>query len=288
MSENQVGYDKKYVSMLNHTARKRRKRNILLIVLAVVLCAIVIVAVWQWNNVNALIALRYSAEELEAQLNDNEVAMGATILEKLPYVTVKPPTEEEKELIRSGGLSEDEIVDIIMNRTGSDGETQGGATQGGNSQNQGALAATSAAAGRTTQPAADDTGAIADTAPDATDSDAAASDTTTTAPAVGAEPTTTAAALSAEEAARAEKQAQVERLIARVYALRETMVGQLEGIKNAAMADYRALPEAERTNDAKQALITRCYNQAAALEKSCDGRIETLLGELAPLLKETG
>lgn len=95
--------------------RKRRKLPIVLLsVFGVIVIAVSVVAVLQWNNVQAFIAFRrYSTIELEQKITDND-ARTELILDKLPHINVRPLTEGEKEKLHSGDLTHDDAVRLIM------------------------------------------------------------------------------------------------------------------------------------------------------------------------------
>jgi hypothetical protein len=228
--------------------KKRRspaaKRRILAlrIILGAVALAAVIVVVWQWNNIGAFIdSRRYSSADLEKMLSQNEKDTEA-ILERLPYVTLRPLTDDEKAQLRNGELTEDEVVERILSLAvpGSGGPSAG-----------------------------------VDTAPDpGANTDAAG--------------TPAASPVPSPSAPGDEKTERIAALVARVYVLRESMTGQLEGIVNAAKAEYNALPGEQRTGAKKGEFATRCLRQAAALERQSDATVDTILKEMETLLKETG
>jgi hypothetical protein len=209
------------------------------IIFGAVALAAVIVAVWQWDNIGAFVASRrYSSDELEKMLSENEKDT-ETILERLPYVTLRPLTDDEKVQLRSGELTEDEVVERIL-----------------------ALSVPAASAG-------------VDTAPKP-GANPAATDTPTASPA------------PSPPAPGDEKAERIATLVARIYVLRESMTGQLEGIVGAAKAEYNALPKEQRTDAKKAEFATRCLRQAAALERQSDATVDTILKEMEPLLRETG
>lgn len=80
----------------------------------------------------------------------------------------------------------------------------------------------------------------------------------------------------------------VEAILARFYALQNSYVSQIEGIKSNAYAQYKALPKAERGTSAKIRLGRAAVSQATALESECDAKITSLLKELRIALQEVG
>ena len=86
----------------------------------------------------------------------------------------------------------------------------------------------------------------------------------------------------------AAKQARIDALVAEVYALRDYYTAQLLALEAAAIAEYEALPPAERTPDRKQDIAFACIDAAYALEDECDNRMDAICQELGYLLLETG
>ncbi|MDR2357075.1 MAG: hypothetical protein LBD92_03180 [Oscillospiraceae bacterium] len=197
---------------------------------ALILAAAVVAATLR-ENIRAFVVSRsFTREELEEKLEERE-ADTAKILEKLPEVSVRQPTEEEKEQLRRGDMSAEE------------------------------------AAGRLLSPPA------RETSPDPADSGVGETE--------GGE---SRAPPNAEAAAPARAAA----LIAEVYILRETMTGQIDGILDAAKAEYTALPEEDRTSAKKREIAARYIGEVSKLEKTCDARMGEIIGELEAVLKETG
>ena len=92
--------------------RKKRKtaRTVLLIVLAVLLLAVGLLA-WRFRKeIQAFtISRQYSTAELENQLADNDQTIRDAV-EASSDVTVRAPTEEEREALRDGSLSQEELI----------------------------------------------------------------------------------------------------------------------------------------------------------------------------------
>lgn len=82
--------------------------------------------------------------------------------------------------------------------------------------------------------------------------------------------------------------ARIKVLIAQVYVMRDSFVARLGAIRDAALAEYKALPASERTKTKKMELAGRCIDQAGALEADCDSQVDAVLSELTQLLKSTG
>ncbi|GHU50101.1 hypothetical protein FACS1894127_4800 [Clostridia bacterium] len=102
------------------TKKKRRIwLRVVLIALGVITLSIGALAVWQQDNINAFMASRqHSSEELAQQLEDNE-ARTAAILDRLPLVSFRPLTDDEKAKLSSGELTENEAAALMIVAGGS-------------------------------------------------------------------------------------------------------------------------------------------------------------------------
>jgi hypothetical protein len=215
--------------------RRRKWLRALLCTLGVVVIAAAAVALWQRENIGAFIASRrYTGAQLEERLAEQEQNAGK-ILEKLPEVSIRPLTEDEKEKIRKGEVSEEEAIDLML---------------GKNEKPANAAPSTPQEAGNSAE---------------------------------NAEPPE-----KAEPPPEDERQKRAAELVAKIYVLRETMTGQIEGLIGDAKKDYGALPEAERTSSKKQEIALLYMGKVTALEKTCDAQMKDVVGELETILKETG
>lgn len=81
--------------------------------------------------------------------------------------------------------------------------------------------------------------------------------------------------------------ARIDELIAMVYALKDEYISRLAAIEAAGIAEYRSLPAHEQTPERKEEIAYACVDEAYALEKECDARIDTICAELGYLLQKT-
>lgn len=103
------------------------KRKKILIILTsiftalIILCAAVIA--WQWTNIEAFrLARKYSSDEILNQMSENDGNLKNEV-EKYFTGDIRDFTEEEKELINSGKISEKQMIAKIIS------EEMGGATE---------------------------------------------------------------------------------------------------------------------------------------------------------------
>ena len=205
---------------------------------------------WRFRNELAAfnISRQYSTQELEDQLAGNDQTIRDAV-DASSDVTVRAPTDEEREALRSGSMTQEELVERLT---------------GGASAEQSASQTPTE-----TQPSAETTKPTETPAPSAE----------------AAKPAETPALTETKQtAAQTAYQQQLSALIARVYVLREEYVNALEDMETAARADYKALPESQRTGKKLASLVSGYLAEAAALEKECDAKMDAVIAEMETLI----
>lgn len=232
----------------------RAKKIILsiLIVLGILLIAGVGALLWsQWDNVSAVIdGLRHSQEELETKIADNDQAVKDAVA-AMPEVTVRDITEEERQALRDGTLTSDELVqNLITPQQQPEKDPETG--EGYNNQQP--------------KPPADP-GQKPDSKPEQQGSSSP--------PTV---PEKTPEQLAYEQ--------ELSAIIARVYVLREDFLGRLDALMNQAIAEFGKIPAEERTASKLAAFASGYLSIGFDMEAECDAQIEAIVVELETLLKE--
>ena len=222
--------------------------------MAVLILAVIVLLMgalaWRFRNEIAAfnISRQYSTQELEDQLAGNDQTIRDAV-DASSDVTVRAPTDEEREALRSGSMTQEELVERLT---------------GGASAEQSASQTPAE-----TQPSAETTKPAETPAPSAE----------------AAKPAETPAlAETKPTAAQTAYQQQLSALIARVYVLREEYVNALEDMETAARADYKALPESQRTGKKLASLVSGYLAEAAALEKECDAKMDAVIAEMEALI----
>lgn len=77
-------------------------------------------------------------------------------------------------------------------------------------------------------------------------------------------------------------------LITRMYVLKSTYVGQIDGLVAQMKAQFVKLPPEQRTTSAKQSIATGYMSQINAMEAQCDAQVNSVVSELRTLLKNNG
>lgn len=234
-----------------------RKKKVVCVVLAgVLLCAGGLTA-WQWNNISAVFsAARFSQEELEEKLAENDQAIKDAI-NNVPEVSIREVTEEERAALREGTLTQEELVQSLIQKPESTPKPQ--PEQPPKPQ---------------TQPQSKPEQKPQPQTPDQSAQQPAPEPAASTQPEPEPEPQPS------------EYEQQVNAIIAEVFVLREEFLIKLDNLQAAAIADYRGLPEDQRNATALMSLASSYIAKGLDMEKQCDARIETIVVKLENLLKE--
>ena len=227
----------------------RRKQIVCGIVLLLV-AGVAAVAVWQRNNVSAALSfLQYSQEELEEKLTQNDQLVKDAVA-AIPEVTVRDVTEEERQALRDGTLTQEELVQNILGTTS---QPSGGTAESADKPS-----------GTQTAPAQSGQQTI--------------QKEQTTQPEQATQPEQTPAQPTYQE--------QMSAIIAEVYVLREEFLIRLDQLKDEAWAAYSALPKEQRTTTAIAKMVSGYLSRGLSLEKECDAKIEAVIIRLEELIQE--
>ena len=91
-----------------------RKKKIACAVLGGILLCAGGLTVWQWNNISAALSfVRYSQEELEGKLDQNNQTIKDAV-DSIQNVTIRDVTEEEKQALKDGTLTSEELVQSLI------------------------------------------------------------------------------------------------------------------------------------------------------------------------------
>ncbi|MBO5364800.1 MAG: hypothetical protein J6A56_04995 [Clostridia bacterium] len=202
---------------MSQKPKKKKGKMIALIVILVFAVGIGILAWVQANNLKALRLFRYTQEERQNLLNQNEEAIHA-MLETLPVEPLSPLTEEQEAMLQRGEITEEEALQMIMGNL------------------------------------------------------------------VGKKPETET---PSKTVVKNEDNKKLQELLARVYLLRSTFTGKLDGLVGEAKSEYIAQKKATGKAD-KVTIGSRYISKGLALESECDGQMEALLGEIEAELARSG
>lgn len=218
--------------------RKGRKRKRVVFICLGLLTTLMLVtggAAWCFRDeIKAFVISRqYSTADLEQQLTDN-VQIIDDAVKASPDITVRVPTEEERQALKDGSLAQEDLIDRLT-------------------------------APAVPTPIEPETPKV----PETTSQE--------TAPAEQPVESTEM---------KSDYQEQLSKLVARVYVLREKYLNELDAMERAAKADYRALPESQRTNKKLASLVNDYLSRGVDLENACDDQMDEIVAEMQTLIKE--
>lgn len=226
---------------------KQRTKIICGVVFALVIGAGAL-TVWQWNNISAALSfVRFSQEELEEKLTQNDQTIKDAV-ENLPNVTIRDVTQEEKDALKEGTLTQEELVQSLI-QTEQKPEKQ----PDKDSEQTGTPVSDSSKADNTPTSKPEQPPAQPEEPPEQSD-----------------------------------YEKRLNELIAKVFVLREEFLIKLDNTQAAAIADYKAMPVDQRTTKNIASLVSGYLSKGLDMEKECDAQIEQIVVEMESLLKENG
>ena len=96
------------------TAQMKQRTKIVCGILLAAIIGIGVLAVWQWNNISAAFSFfRFSQAELEDKLKENDQKIKDAV-DTVPDVTIRDITQEEKDALRDGTLTQEELIDSLI------------------------------------------------------------------------------------------------------------------------------------------------------------------------------
>ncbi|MBQ2996927.1 MAG: hypothetical protein IJE22_06850 [Oscillibacter sp.] len=233
----------------------KRRTKVALGVAACVLAAFGGLAWWQWNTLEAVVqAAQYTPEELEEKQKENKQKVQQAVAAN-PSITVRDLTEEEKQALRDGTLTQEELTQKLLETlTPEESKPAGDNAAENDPQTQ---APSGNSAGKI-PPA--ETGGQVSAAPGASDAPV--------------------------PAAPGENQWEkdLSALVARVYILQEEYTIALDNMEDAAKEEYRGLRN--RTKKAMVKFAQGYVSKALALEKECDRQMDEIIGAMETLITE--
>lgn len=256
--------------------------GIILLILVVLAAAVI---AWQWKYVSAVIdGLRYDDEALAQKAIENTEQAISGINEEVS-VELREMTQEEKDKIASGELSQSAVMaQILAEAVGLPlPDPAAAATEGGEA---------GAAAPEQTAPAGG-AGNADNPAPPAQSGEAAPKpqpqDGGKT-PAKDESPSGSESASGGSSAAAPTTSDQyIAAAVSKLYALQSQYTGQIEGLISSAGAYYREQKAATNSEvKARANTISNFANRVPAMEAACDAQVEAVISELTGQLNSIG
>ena len=227
------------------------KKRIFLIVFLIIFATIGVFAYTQVDNIMGIIySFKYSNNEIESLLDKNNETLKNELEEILGY-PIRDFTEEEKKQIEEGTVTKKEVIEKIIydeleKNITSDKKNNSGFGNSGKNESD-----TWQTKRDSNQPATkSNNGKSKNTSGQTQASESVSSDISSN------------------------------YYIMELYSLKSEYIGILDGMVSSAISDYKKLNKKEQTRS-KQLEIGASYaSRATALEKQCDGEVESILNKL--------
>lgn len=259
--------------------QKRRKWPwVIFVILVVLAVGIAILAKWQWNNIVAIhYATKYTPEQLSQLQAENEAAL-QEICEEVSVVDITRLPEEAQKQLQTGELSAEDAVGILVGELQWDQETktvkpvETAGIQEESSENGPSL---ESGDGKQSIEGTQSTN------PKQPNDDKKTVDTEEPINTNPSEDTKQPDHNDSGKTSSEQQVSRVDEIIAQIYVLRSSYVGQLDGLVMQGWREYK------RGEISKQGAISKYVGIGTGLEGQCDSQIETLLSELHTELVRT-
>lgn len=236
----------------------KKRTKITLGAVACVLAAMGGVAWWQWNTLEAVVqAVQYTPEEIEEKQKENQQKVHQAV-EANPSITVRDLTEEEKQALREGTVTQEELAEKLLETV-----------------------LPSADADKV--PAAPQPLAAQPTEKEEPPPQTPPAQTPEEAPKTEPPPPATSEEVPPPQS---QWEKDLSALIARVYVLREEYTIVLDNMQTEAKEEYRGMKNRTKKNLAKFA--QGYVGRALELEKTCDRQMDEIVTEMELILSENG
>ena len=260
--------------MKTHKMVKKRWVVVAIVILVLIVILGVLYLMQQDNLKAAANARKYTQEQLLEKKEENRQAVEDALEKQYPELHVRDLTDREREALRDGTLSREEIISALLGLDERGHETGGTPSTVPPAPTREPVSETPAP---TAEPAPSQTAApSADPAPSQT---AEPAETPKPAETADPEPEPLPADPYSEELAF---------IVAEVYVMREEYIAQLDEMYARAKAEYSAKPESERTHSKLVKWASGYATEAANLEKECDARMDAVLAEVKALAEKYG
>ncbi|MBQ7624045.1 MAG: hypothetical protein IJS65_02060 [Clostridia bacterium] len=234
----------------------KKSKKWLLLIPAALIIALAVIVISNLPLIKTFYGgLKYVGKDTDAIAVEKDAVISEKT-EEITGVKIGKLTDEQNEALKSGELSEQEAIDIILGRTNAENSTAP-AQSGG-------------------EASSDDPAQTAAPTPEQPEQ---------TAP---AQPAQSGEAVPAPPVQTDPQIERIQELVATVYVCKSTFSNRVDEILTQAKKEYSAIPEGQRTRSKINELVSKYADEASKLETECDKRVDEIAGELSTLLSETG
>ena len=247
-----------------------KKSHKVLLILLILIAVIAGVCSWQRNNIQAMfLFLQNSQDEITTQMQDNQQKVVDTA-QKVPGVTVHGLTDEQKQALKNNAISREELIQQMIAGSG-----------------------TTASTAPSTEPSQEPSSEVPPSQdvvqqPEQMPSPDQPSPSPQPEQSVPSEPTVSEPAPEVTEPVVDPDREQLAKYIAEIYLMQTEYTTWLEDMNQAAIEEFVALPDEERTTKAKYSIGLRYMGIALEKEKECDARMAELEASIKELLTKLG
>lgn len=253
-----------------------KKAKIILTILLAIVILVALVAIWQWDNLEALyVGMTEDSESLGKKREENDKLI-TNSLEKLPEISVRDLTPEEKEAFAEGKVSSEQLTLILQGKLTleevlAEQNVKDEPTESDPSSTQ-----------KETPPEDDNTPEVQQPVDKPKPQ----------------EPTQTPVVKPPEEVKDNKPDSpvvndpeknydeQISELVAQMYVLKAEFVSALKSLEKTTLEEYASLTKDQRTAEVKKAMMNHVLDTVTKMEKDCDSRVDAILTQLTKVLKE--
>lgn len=226
-------------------------KKIILSAVAVVFVSVVILTVWQWDNICAFIdGVRYDEQQLEQKAVQSQEEVDRRMEEA--SVSVVPLTPEQDKALQNGDITEEDAIAIMTGKISfEDAVKENNVSNNEKKPEQ---------------------------IPSNSDNNAQQGDINQD-------------GLSSENTDNAQDvdyDSLISEKVANLYVIKSNFYGQFNAEWARHKAMFLQLPKNEQTRTRIAQIVKECIPRGAAMEKECDAQVNEVLSELKALLKQAG
>lgn len=229
-----------------------KKKKVVLIIIGLIVLSIAGFAVWQAENIKAVInSFNYSEDELSQMINDNKKVLEEELKEK--YDIVGDFTEEEERKIMNGEITVEEATAMKLQELEQKRlEKENGDAESSGEQNE----------------------------------------STGTSPSSSKKAGTSSSGTSKQASSNSGSKQKAEQIVSNriveFYSLKAYYLGQLGQLEAKVIAEYSSFPASKRNMIGKQELVNKYMSIATSLMNQCDAKVASLTAQLESEIRAAG
>ena len=247
----------------------RKTIKVILIVLLSLCLCLGAVALWQWDNISAVIeSFIYDDEEIALKTEKSKKEVD-NYLEDNNLNKVTPLTPEQEKALQSGEISQEDAVKVMTGVISFEEAMSKNKNNEGNEGNNTSKPQVQEKPSESKKPT-EDKGQVNDSE----NKEVPKQDE------------------NIEDEKEVEQEPnydlQISEKVAMLYVIKSNFTSTIESKRLALKADFLTLPKKERTREKRAEIVTAHIAEGARMEKECDAQVDALISELKVLLEKSG